>query len=177
VNPNNKMFLPSNFSSGCAQVKIFNASALPSRDSLQRAHFHSFTPASAPQDVLNMPRKKNTQPKNAQPSMRRQSNRINAAQAAPTIDGTEPGPDSLSAAVNTTCATRVAMAVAMAMVVAVVVMMWGLEKKIKKICFMGGWGPGVEEHVIKIIRCCSVRWGKTDVKCTSRGTFFFWTLC
>jgi hypothetical protein len=35
--------------------------------------------------------------------MRRQSNRITAAKAAPTIDGTEPGPD--SAAVNTTSAT------------------------------------------------------------------------
>jgi hypothetical protein len=47
-----------------------------------------------------MPKKKNA---NAQPSMRRQSNRITAARAAPTIDGTEPEAD--SAAVHTTVHT------------------------------------------------------------------------
>jgi hypothetical protein len=37
---------------------------------------------------------------------------------------------------------------------------------------------GVEAHVIKIICCCTAWWwGKTDVKCTSRGTFLFCTLC
>jgi hypothetical protein len=49
-----------------------------------------------------MPRKKSTQPKkNAEPSMRRQSNRVAAAQAAPTIDGTE----SNSVAVNNSTAS------------------------------------------------------------------------
>jgi hypothetical protein len=116
------MFIPSNFSSGCAQVKIFTASALvisrpailsserTSTPSHPQAHFHSFTPTSAPQDVLNMPRKKNTEPKNAQPSMRWQSNRITAAQAARTIDGTEPD----SAAVNTTSASSLSSATACA---------------------------------------------------------------
>jgi hypothetical protein len=44
-----------------------------------------------------MPRKKSSQArKNAEPSMRRQSNRVAATQAVPTVDGTE----SNSVAVN-----------------------------------------------------------------------------